>query len=85
MELKVIIKAGFSLGERVMFLDGNTLLCQYCGDRVWWRGELVDFSPLGFDHMNRKISCVRCGKETYYDVKELEKHDVNFVDLWVES
>lgn len=27
---------------------------------------------------------LKCGKMSYYDVEELEKHDVNFVKLWVE-
>lgn len=85
MELKILVQTGFSLGERIMFLDGNTLLCQYCGGKVWWRGELTDFSLLGFDHINHKISCVKCGRASYYDEKDIERHEVNFVGLWVES
>jgi len=76
---------GFTLGERVMMLDGNVLLCRYCGSRLFWCGELIDFRPLGFNQINRKIACFRCGKETYFDVKELGKHDVNFVGLWAEK
>ena len=49
---------------------------------VW---ELIDFHPFGFNQINRKIACVRCSRETYYDVKELENHEVNFVELWTET
>ncbi len=85
MELKLLKNDGFTLGERLALLDGNTLLCRYCGNRFFWSGELIDFNPLGFDQINHKIACARCGKESYYDVKELEKHEVNFVGLWTES
>ncbi|OGH05799.1 MAG: hypothetical protein A2W22_01775 [Candidatus Levybacteria bacterium RBG_16_35_11] len=85
MELRLIKNSGFTLGEGLTLLDGNTLLCRYCGNRLFWSGELIDFRPLGFSQINRKIACVRCGKETYYDVKELEKHEVNFLELWAES
>ncbi|OGM10742.1 hypothetical protein A2Z22_00800 [Candidatus Woesebacteria bacterium RBG_16_34_12] len=85
MELKLIKNDGFTLGERLKLLDNNTLLCHHCGSRLFWSGELIDFRPLGFDHINRKIACVRCNKETYYDVKELVKHQVNFVELWAET
>ncbi len=33
-----------------------------------------------FVPINRKIACVRCNTETYYDIKELEKYEVNFVE-----
>ncbi len=84
MELILLKNNGFTLGERLTLLDGNTLLCRYCSGRLFWSGELIDFRPLGFNHINRKIACVRCSKESYYDVKELEKHQVNFVGLWAE-
>ncbi len=85
MSLKIIKNDGITLGERVMLLDGNVFLCQYCGCRLFWGGELIDFRPLGFNQINRKIACVRCSKESYYDVKELEKHEVSFVGLWAEK
>ncbi|OGH05786.1 MAG: hypothetical protein A2W22_01710 [Candidatus Levybacteria bacterium RBG_16_35_11] len=84
MELKLIKNNGFTLGERLKLLDGNTLLCRHCGSSLFWSGELIDFHPLGFNQINRKIACVRCGKESYYDVRELEKHRVNFVEIWAE-
>lgn len=83
--LMLIKNNGFTLGERLTLLDGNTLLCRYCGSRLFWGGELIDFCPLGFDQKNRKIACVSCGRESYYDLKELEKHEVNFVELWAET
>ena len=85
MELKLLRNSGFTLGERLTLLDGNTLLCRYCCSRLFWFGELIDFRPLGFNQINRKIACARCSRETYYDVKELEKHQVNFVGLWAET
>ncbi|OGH07507.1 MAG: hypothetical protein A2W22_01155 [Candidatus Levybacteria bacterium RBG_16_35_11] len=85
MDLKLIKNDGFTLGERLTLLDGNTLLCRHCGSSLFWCGELIDFRPLGFNQINRKIACVRCDKETYYDVKDLEKHEVNFIGLWAES
>ncbi len=85
MELKLLKNNGFTLGERLKLLDDNTLLCRHCGSRLFWSGELIDFRPLGFKQINRKIACVRCGKETYYDVEELEDHEVNFIDIWTEQ
>ncbi len=85
MELKLIKNDVFTLGERLTLLDGNTLLCRHCGGRLFWGGGLIDFRPLGFDHINRKIACVRCGIESYYDLKELEKRKVNFIGSWAEK
>ena len=82
--MELIKNNGFTLGERLTLLDGNTLLCRYCSGRLFWSVGLIDFRPLGFNQINHKIACVRCSRETYYDVKELEKHDVNFVELWAE-
>jgi len=84
MVLILIRNDGFTLGERLTLLDGNTLLCRYCGSRLFWSGAIIDFRPLGFNQINRKIACVRCGNESYYDVEELENHEVNFVELWAE-
>ncbi len=84
MELKSINNDGFTLGKRLTLLDGNNLLCRQCGDRLFWSGELIDFRPLGFKQINRKIAYVSCGRETYYDIKELKKHEVNFVEVWAE-
>lgn len=85
MDLKLTKNNGFTLGERLTLLYGNTLLCRYCGGSLFWSGELIDFRPLGFNQINRKIACVRCDKESYYDIKVLEKHDVNLVGLWTEN
>jgi hypothetical protein len=85
MVLMLIKNSGFTLGKRVKVLDGNTLLCRHCGGRLFWSGELIDFNLLGFNQINRKIPCVKCDKESYYDIKELEKHKVNFIGLWAEK
>jgi len=83
-DMELIKNNGFTLGERLTLLDGNTLLCRHCGSYLFWSGKLIDFNPLGFNQINRKIACCRCGKESYYDLKDLEKHEVNFVGLWAE-
>lgn len=84
MELKLINNVGFTLGERLTLLDGNTLLCRHCGSRLFWFGELIDFRLLGFNQINHKIACIGCGQESYYDIEELKKLEVNFVELWAE-
>jgi ribosomal protein L37E len=75
---------GYTLGERLKLLDDNTLLCRHCGSRFFWSGAIVDFNPLGFNHKNHTMVCFKCDKMSYYDVEELEKHEVNFVSLWAE-
>jgi ribosomal protein L37E len=85
MELKLIKNNGYTLGERWKLLLGNTLLCRHCGGKLWWSGEIVDFNILGFDHKNQAIICFKCGKVSYYDMQELENHEVNFVSFWAEG
>jgi hypothetical protein len=85
MELKLIKNNGYTLGERWKLLLGNTLLCRHCSGKLWWSGEIADFNILGFDHKNHAIICFKCGIISYYDVEELEKHGVNFVELWAEN
>lgn len=85
LELILTKNNGYTLGERWKLLLGNTLLCRHCGRMLWWSGEIIDFNILGFDHKNHAITCFYCGKVGYYDVKELEKHEVNFVSIWAES
>jgi len=81
MVLLLIKNNGFTFGKRLTLLDGNTLLCRNCGGRFFWKGELIDFNPLGFNQINRRIEC---GRESYYDIEELKKHEVSFVELWAE-
>lgn len=60
-------------GQDKMLLKGNVLLCRHCGYEVFWKGGIIDFNVLGFDHKNLEIICVQCGRKSFYDIKELSE------------
>ena len=68
-------------GDNLMVLDGNTLLCRWCGKKDFRKGSTYSMH----NHTFQSLECIACGRKSEFSTDDLEDIKINLFDIEIKS